>query len=237
MVRDDRKSGHWWAALAALVWHGLLVVALVRGFAPLGLAPMADALRPVVSAVAFAPSPPPFSAPPVRTHQSEGASGANASKASPAAIVAAPARIVVTPLLAAPAAGPGEDTRSGAGVAGAGTGGAAGGAGTGSGGGGQGAGGRFVATPPVKIAGELVERDYPRSGRAQRLGTAVIVVLTVGEDGHVSACRIHRPSGSPEADALTCQLAQQRFRFRPALDQNGAPIEAPFGWQQRFFWD
>jgi protein TonB len=127
-------------------------------------------------------------------------------------------------------------TRSGAAAAGEGTGGTVSGSGTGSGGTGTGLGGHYVATRPVKIAGDLVEGDYPRAGRARRLGTAVIVLLTVGTDGRVTACRVHQPSGDPEADAVTCKLALERFRFNPALDRNGAPVESLFGWQQRFFW-
>jgi protein TonB len=90
-------------------------------------------------------------------------------------------------------------------------------------------------TRPTKIAGDLVEGDYARAGRTKRLGTAVVVLLTVGTDGRVTACRVHQPSGDPDADAVTCRLASERFRFHPALDQNGDPVEATFGWQQRFF--
>jgi protein TonB len=64
----------------------------------------------------------------------------------------------------------------------------------------------------------------------------VIVLLTVATDGHVTACHVHQPSGDPDADAVTCRLALERFRFQPALDQNGDPVEATFGWQQSFFW-
>lgn len=61
-------------------------------------------------------------------------------------------------------------------------------------------------------------------------------MLTVGTDGRASACRIHQPSGDPEADAVTCRLALERFRFAPGKDQDGQPIVADYGWQQRFFW-
>ena len=61
-------------------------------------------------------------------------------------------------------------------------------------------------------------------------------MLTVGTDGHVRACRVHQPSGDADADVVTCKLAIERFRFKPALDANGEPVEATFGWQQSFFW-
>jgi protein TonB len=60
-------------------------------------------------------------------------------------------------------------------------------------------------------------------------------VLTVGTDGRVRSCRIHKPSPDAEADAITCRLARERFRFRPATDRAGNPIESEFGWQQRWF--
>jgi len=46
---------------------------------------------------------------------------------------------------------------------------------------------------------------------------------------------IHKPSPDAEADAITCRLARERFRFRPATDRAGNPIESEFGWQQRWF--
>ena len=147
-----------------------------------------------------------------------------------------PPRIVVPAAPAGPAASTGSDTRSGASAAGAGTGGGTGGGGTGAGGAGNGDGGRALAQRAVKIAGDITStRDYPPAGREQRLGRHVIVALDVGTDGRVAACHVHQPSGDPEADAITCRLAVQRFRFRPALDQAGMPIESIFGWEQRWF--
>ena len=68
-----------------------------------------------------------------------------------------------------------------------------------------------------------------------RNGDYVIVALTVGTDGRVRACRVHRPSRDAAADRITCELATRRFRFKPATDRNGQPVEAVFGWQQRWF--
>ena len=36
----------------------------------------------------------------------------------------------------------------------------------------------------------------------------------VGTDGKPTACRVARPSRDAEANAITCRLALQRFRFR-----------------------
>jgi protein TonB len=135
---------------------------------------------------------------------------------------------------AAPAASTGDVTRSGASSAGAGSGGGNSGSGTGAGGNGDGAG--SGATRAVKIAGDITAtRDYPARTRKLRLGKSVIVVLTVGTDGRVHACRIHQASPDPEADAITCRLATERFRFRPATDRTGNPVVSEFGWQQRWF--
>ena len=117
-------------------------------------------------------------------------------------------------------------TGSGAGGQGMGT-------GAGSGGSGQGAGG---AARPVKIAGDINSaRDYPKKSRELRLGDHVVVALTVGSDGRVSDCRIHRPSRDADADRITCKLAIERFRFRPATDAMGNPVESIYGWQQRWY--
>lgn len=221
--------------IAAL--HGLLGLGLIRAFG--GVEALAErvGLAPALSAMIVADKPPPDRTQPVARHETEGASGAAGRKALADQIIAAPARLPIPAPQAPTVAGTGDATRAGASAQGAGTGGAGAGNGPGSGGEGNGSGGRYVATRPVKIAGDLAERDYPKEGRSKRLGTSVIVVLTVGTDGRVTACHVHQPSGDPDADTITCRLAVERFRFRPALDQNGQPVEAPFGWQQRFFWN
>jgi protein TonB len=97
-------------------------------------------------------------------------------------------------------------------------------------------GGGGGASKPVKTAGDITAaRDYPPQGRADRAGKRVIIVLRVGTDGHPTGCRIHAPSGNDEADAITCRLALQRFRFRPALDRDGNPVAADYGWEQRWW--
>ncbi|WP_408589733.1 TonB family protein [Novosphingobium sp.] len=224
--------------LGVLAIEALLALLLVRGLA--GDVPLVTAAPPAVVTPAInLPDKPQPPEPPRTTtaHEAEGAQGASGRKAAATQTVAPPARLPLPPSPpAAPAAGTGDAAQSGAGSAGVGTGGAGAGNGPGSGGNGAGAGGRYVAVKPVKIAGDLTEADYPREGRAKRLGTMVIVVLSVASDGRASACRVHHPSGDPAADAITCRLAVERFRFRPAQDQNGAAIAADYGWQQRFFY-
>lgn len=218
----------------------LLVVALLHiglGFAIFtGLAGSAiTAIRNAATAAYSVPlDPPPPAASPAPAPEPAGNEGAAAKHARPKEIAAPPARIPMKALAAAPAASTGDATRSGASSAGVGTGGGVAGSGTGAGGNGDGAG--SGASRAVKIAGDITAaRDYPARTRDLRLGSSVIVVLTVGADGRVHGCRIHQPSPDPEADAITCRLATERFRFRPATDRAGNPVSSEFGWQQRWF--
>ena len=55
------------------------------------------------------------------------------------------------------------------------------------------------------------------------------------EDGRVTACRVTDPSPDPEADAITCRLASERFVFRPRLDASGQPVVGIYRWRQRWF--
>ena len=63
----------------------------------------------------------------------------------------------------------------------------------------------------------------------------MVIALTVGTDGRVKSCTVVRASPDPQADAITCRLATKRFRFRPAFDQNGRPVESSYGWRQSWF--
>lgn len=223
--------------VAILAIHVGLVVAIVRGLGGVSATLEKVGLQPVVTAINIPPPPPPPpSSPEASSHEAEGKSAAAAATARAKAVSAPVARVPRAKDTAAPASSTGDQQRSGAAQAGQGTGGGGDGSGTGSGDGGNGAGGRYIATRAVKIAGDITSaRDYPAAGRDDRIGKSVIVALTVGTDGTVKACRVHRPSGDAEADRITCQLAMQRFRFRPALDQNGQPIQSIYGWEQRWF--
>ena len=219
--------------LALLLVYAVLVVLSLTHFYADGDLERAPALQ-AYSVPLDPPSPPPPPASPAPTPQPAGAAGIAAKAAKPKPVVAAPAKIPNKAMTAAPTASTGVATKSGATSAGTGAGGGTTGSGPGSGGNGDGAG--VGASRAVKIAGDITAtRDYPASTREQRIGTSVIVVLTVGTDGRVSACRIHQPSPDAEADAITCRLATQRFRFRPATDRAGNPIVSEFGWQQRWF--
>ncbi len=223
--------------LALLLVYAVLVVLSLTHFYADGDLERAPALH-AYSVPLDPPSPPPPPASPAPTPQPAGAAGIAAKAAKPKPVVAAPAKIPNKAMTAAPAASTGVATKSGATSTGTGTGGGTTGFGPGSGGNGDGDGAGVGAggSRAVKIAGDITAtRDYPAATRGQRLGSSVIVVLTVGVDGRVRACRVHKPSPDPEADVITCRLATERFRFRPATDRAGNAIETEYGWQQSFF--
>jgi len=223
-------------ALAATFFiHVALVMVLVRAFAPR----LADTVADTVVRTFLIPVPPasrPKPAPSTAlTPADDGKAGAPGKKASPRAAEAPRAEIAVKPTQAPPVQGPGRDDASGARSSGQGTGAAGAGQGTGSGTGGTGQGGG--GTPTVKIEGDISSaRDYPRASRDVRIGTSVMIDLTVGVDGRVKACRVAQASPDPAADRITCELATRRFRFRPALDAAGQPREALYRWRQRWFY-
>lgn len=222
-----------WILLAVAVLHVGLGIAIMTGLAGRTM-PLIGVPYPAIEAYSVPLDPPPPAPTPVPASQPAGAEGASAKRARSKPIVAAPARIPNRAATAAPAASSGDATRSGANSAGTGTGTGSGASGTGTGGSGEGSG--AGAQRAVKIAGDITAtRDYPARTRNARIGTSVIVVLTVGTDGRVARCRIHQPGPDAAADAITCRLARERFRFRPATDRAGNPIESEFGWQQRWF--
>jgi protein TonB len=238
-TRFSDRPGHsrrarTWHLLAVAVLHVALGFAISTGLAGSAITLIRDAATSAYSVPLDPPPPPPRPASSPPTPDPAGAEGAAAKAAKPKPVAAPLARIPNKAMAAAPAASTGDATRSGATSAGKGTGGGTTGSGTGSGGSGDGSG--AGASRAVKIAGDITAiRDYPARSRDKRLGSSVIVVLTVGTDGRVQACRVHQPSTDPEADAITCRLATDRFRFRPATDRAGNPVVSEYGWQQRFF--
>jgi len=211
--------------------HVLAILALLKGLAAAGV--IKDPFEPFQAVtVTLAPSPSPM--PSDSGDEAAGKAAPEAPKAKPKEVAAPKTRIPVKKP-APPAASTGSENQSGAGSVGTGSG--AGGIGTGTGSGGSGTGsGAGAARAAEKIAGDINSiRDYPRQGREARIGHAVTIEMTVGTDGRARGCRVVTSSGDPEADSITCHLAEQRFRFRPRLDAAGRPAEALYRWRQRFF--
>ena len=61
------------------------------------------------------------------------------------------------------------------------------------------------------------------------------LLIAVSAEGKATACRIVRPSKDAQANAITCALALQRFRFKPATDGQGNPVASTYGWRQRWY--
>ncbi len=83
---------------------------------------------------------------------------------------------------------------------------------------------------------EVSEDDYPPASlRAEEEGRTVITI-SISAQGKVDTCAVTTSSGFPKLDEKTCQIAQRRFRFKPAL-QNGTPVAStkvlPIRWQIR----
>jgi len=226
-------------AAVVLALHVAAIFALIRAFAPELTVAVADRVTSIF-VVDITPPPPeklqPKPSPAPRQSEPPGAAAEAGKRAVPKeAATPVPKIVIASPKPAPRVAGKGAEAASGARDTGSGTGAGGQGAGTGSGaaGSGQGAGGGGTA---VKIAGDINSaRDYPRKSRELRLGDHVVVALTVGADGRVKGCRVHRPSRDPEADRITCRLASERFRFRPATNAAGNPVESIYGWQQRWY--
>jgi len=223
------------AGVPTLVVHLLLALALLRslGVDPLALPPRALTL------IDLAPPPPPPKAearPRVRerSRREEGAASPPNLESRRTEIVAPPPvlpppppQVVTAPqpdIGPDPSAGSAEIAGPGSGSGGIGNGPGSGGRGTGPGGGGDGDGDGL--SPPRRIRGSIRDSDYPRSLGDAGIGGTVSVIYTVETDGSATHCAITRSSGSPELDAHTCRLIEQRFQFRPSHDRAGRPIRS-----------
>ncbi len=218
------------AALVALI-HALLLLVLVVGLSPAVRQEIGETLQ--VFDVTPAPQPPtPEPRPALQTApRKEGAASTANVQAVATPVVAPPPEVpppVRSPIDAADRSSPLEGHEPTAGnteLAGPGTGSGGSGQGTGSGSGGLGGGGGGAASRAQRESGRISDADYPRAAlQAGREGTTV-VRFTVGTDGRVRNCRVTRSSGHSDLDATTCRLIEQRFRYRPARNAAGEPVE------------
>jgi protein TonB len=225
---ERKRKPRWGTLLLVGVLHLLVFAGLIRAFAPGFPAEVVEQATSLITVTVRTAPPTP--------RPNEGAAAEHGAKARPREATAPKVRRPsAAPAPRASAIGAASNSGGGAKGQGAGDGGEGSGSGSGLGGGGTGA---SVASRPVKIAGEISDaRDYPTppGGRRVRLGHSVTIAMTVGTDGRASNCRIISPSPDPAADRLTCELAIARFRFRPAMDVNGNPVPATYGWRQSWF--
>ena len=169
------------------------------------------------------PPPPPQPPPPQpRADRAKDEEGAAGKKAEPSPVVVPKPKIEVPakpPVVAAPVAGTGSATQSGA--ANAGTGPGAGGTGSGRGGGGT---GDFTGFTPARLIRNLNHGDYRQLAAGRMPNGRATVAITVDPTGVPTNCRIMRSSGDPAVDAGLCPLITRRLRFRPAMDAQRRPI-------------
>lgn len=232
-----RNKPRWKVVGLVVLLHLVVVAGLIRAFTPQIMTQALQTVTEAVMVTVTAPPPSPKPSPSAPATQDAGAAAAAGRKAEPRQASAPTPKVVVTTRAAPPVRGKGHENASGASDKGEGTGSQGAGIGTGAGGSGSGQGGGAL-NPPVKLSGEINSaRDYPRETRDLRIGDRVIVALTVGVDGRVTGCRVIKPSRDAQADRITCRLATERFRFRPATDGGGRPVESTFGWQQKWFFN
>lgn len=233
-----KKRPNPWVILLIILIHLGIFYVLVRSLAPTAVASVeqsvVSAFTVTVTAPEEEPEPPPESEP-----EPEGAQGAPGRDAMPEPVTAPTPRVQVREDRPAPVtSSTGTADTSGATEAGDGTGASGSGLGTGSGAGGSGQGGGGVATQPEIVSGQLSSaRDFPipPGGREARIGTSVVVKVTVQPSGRATNCSVYRSSPFPETDAAVCRLVVERLRFRPATNAAGEAISAPFYYRQRFF--
>lgn len=224
--RRERITG----AVAAVVVQLVVGYALISGLA-VGIG---QAARETLETFSILPPPPP---PPkeklqpkhIVSRKAEGAASP-ANLRSKATEIVAPKPVmpppVPPPIVAAEKAGVGNQAMSGnADVPGPGTGSGGIGEGTGSGRYGDGAGDGGRETAPRQTKG-MKRGDYPSDLADAGIGGTVGVRYTVTIDGRATGCRVTRSSGSRALDVRTCELIELRFLFKPALDEDGRPVQS-----------
>lgn len=82
-----------------------------------------------------------------------------------------------------------------------------------------------VAVPVKQIDGMINIYDYPREAKSAKEEGKVGGEFVVGADGAVKSCSVMESSGSASLDRGTCVLIVQRYRFKPAQDAAGNPVE------------
>ena len=172
------------------------------------------------------PAPKPHARKPAPKHEASPENTRNKATA----VVVPPVRPIVPPppVVTAPKAGPGAAANNGAANR-PGPGQGAGGVGNGLGGGGLGGDGHGdgdgdSVEGPRRISGSLHYSDLPEGVLAPGEEATVSVIDTIEADGHVSHCQVERSSGYPVLDKLACRLNMERYRYRPARDEDGRPV-------------
>lgn len=212
---EDRAK----ALAGVLLVHLALGIVILTGLNVRNVQQLTDSLKTFDVDEERAPPPPPPSEAAQRSKDREGAAG---KKPEPSPIVAPKPMIIVPtkpPLTAAPVAGAGTASTSGAALAGSGTG--AGGSGVGRGGGGT---GDFSGYTPARMINKIPDREYRRLSAGRLPFGSATIAFRVNADGHMSGCRIVRSSGDSFVDSVVCDAATRFLRFQPAHDPDGRAV-------------
>ena len=216
-AREDRAK----ALAGVLLVHVALGVVILTGLNVRNVKHVVESLKTfdINEPPPPLPQPPPPQQRAERAKEEEGAAG---KKAEPSPVVVPKPKIAVPAkptIAAAPVAGTGSATNSGAANYGSGPG--AGGTGSGRGGGGA---GDFSGFTPARLIRNLDRRDYRElTGGRMPFGQA-IVALQLDAAGTPIQCRVSRSSGDAYVDGGLCPLIHRRLKFRPAMDADGRPI-------------
>ena len=212
-----------WTGIAGTIAVHVIVIGVLLLFAP-DYVPLPKVVKPMLVAVDLTPPPPPPPPPPPDDVE-QGATAPPSRGNTEAPSPPPPPRPLAMPTPAQVAVDPGSEQASGFGNAGgnaAGQGGEGNGSGAGGSGNGRGAG---RVTPPLRIEGGLTNADYRRAQAPRGAAGTVVVSFRVRTDGRADSCSVLRSSGYGEFDEATCRLIQQRFRYRPATDESGRPVD------------
>lgn len=228
------NTRRWPGALAAAAVQASIAVLVVKGLAAHYAADRAADSPPLVAFDQRRPEPPPPPPPPAKAKPDREEGAPPAPKAAPRE-APKPKVAIAPPRPAAPVAGSGNAAQTGLAQAGSGSGAGGSGSGTGTGSGaGSGAG---AGSGPVRVAGTISDRDYPRGAAARGAAGTVAISFRVRVHGRVDRCAVIRSSGDAELDALVCNLVESRFVYRPARDAAGNPrdttLRTTFTWGVR----
>lgn len=214
---------------ASLAIEAAIILAVIYGLAGPGVLLPASS----TSLVSVALDPPPQPKERLKASGStENGRAAPPSLKAEAAPVVAPLRTIVPPHAAPAAITPAASVGMKAGastLAGIGSGAGGVGSGNGSGNGGTGTGdgngdGDGGGSDPELTSGKIGNKDYPKALREANVSGTTVVDIAVGTENRATGCRVTRSSGNRELDTITCQLAMERFRFKPARNAGGQAV-------------
>ena len=78
--------------------------------------------------------------------------------------------------------------------------------------------------PRPANSGWVTTDDYPRRALERGWEGVVTYALDIGANGRVENCRVTSSSGRDVLDTTACRMIEQRARFDPATDHNGARV-------------